>query len=491
VALGDLESLRGLPFRLMIVAGLDERAFPGRDAADDLDLRGRGRRPGDVPASERDRYLFLEALLSARERFVASFVARDPLTLEARQPSPVVLDLLEAAAAAARVPEEALVRAHPLLRWDPRRFAGDHPLLPVQPSVHLEARAELRYRHPPAAEPPPPDPALEPAPPWPGPALRPAVVPMGLHHLEAFLRSPLQGAARFALGLRDEEEDPGDMEEEAAAMAGLHAVPMLREAFWSARAGAGTPDQAYRRGRETFERAGLAPLGLLSGPERERHRRILEAWSAQVPETVPVRFPRLGPAALAPRGLPAEDLGVLTVPVRLGPGLVVELRGALAPQGDLGSGPGSVLLLTDDSATPKAAAHHLVKAWVAHLVLAARAGTALAPRGYLVAGRAPRNGVRSVAFDALDAAGALDLLARLLADLLDHPHDTLLPLEALLELQDPADLPDWLEARAGREHGGYACLRGPVPNPGTFPPADAAAVARRMELLDPFLRALR
>jgi exodeoxyribonuclease V gamma subunit len=44
----------------------------------DFDLMARQMRPGDRSRRDDDRYLFLEALLSARERYYLSWVGRSP-----------------------------------------------------------------------------------------------------------------------------------------------------------------------------------------------------------------------------------------------------------------------------------------------------------------------------------------------------------------------------------------------------------------------------
>src|SRR5439155_2089744 len=100
VAVSTLLPMRALPFRAVFVLGLGEGEFPAANRRDALDLRAAGRRPGDVTPAERDRYLFLETLLSARERLVLSYVGRDERTGEELRPSSVVQELLEVLARA-------------------------------------------------------------------------------------------------------------------------------------------------------------------------------------------------------------------------------------------------------------------------------------------------------------------------------------------------------------------------------------------------------
>jgi exodeoxyribonuclease V gamma subunit len=91
--------MRAIPFRVIFVLGLGHGMFPAAVRRPELDLRQARRAPGDVSPREQDLYLFLETLLSARERLVLSYVARDELTGEPLPPSSVLLELRELLAA--------------------------------------------------------------------------------------------------------------------------------------------------------------------------------------------------------------------------------------------------------------------------------------------------------------------------------------------------------------------------------------------------------
>jgi exodeoxyribonuclease V gamma subunit len=77
VTISALQPMRPIPFRIVYVMGMEEGAFPGRAEASSLDLRLLKRRIGDVSLPERNRYLFLEMLLSVHDRLTISYVARD------------------------------------------------------------------------------------------------------------------------------------------------------------------------------------------------------------------------------------------------------------------------------------------------------------------------------------------------------------------------------------------------------------------------------
>ncbi len=127
-----LKPLRGVPFRVICLLGMQEKAFPRRHAAPDFDQMAHHWRHGDPQPGQEDRYLFLETLLAARERLILSWTGRDPRSNEPLQPSVVIDELREHldrhyCLADGRRPGEAILREHPLQPFSARNFAGDLP----------------------------------------------------------------------------------------------------------------------------------------------------------------------------------------------------------------------------------------------------------------------------------------------------------------------------------------------------------------------------
>ncbi|HVW28491.1 MAG TPA: exodeoxyribonuclease V subunit gamma [Polyangiaceae bacterium] len=87
--------MRSIPFRIVYLLGLSDTAFPRRDRAPAFDLIAQHPEPGDRSSREEDRLLFLEALLSARQRFIVSFVGRAAHDNAELAPSAVVAELLD------------------------------------------------------------------------------------------------------------------------------------------------------------------------------------------------------------------------------------------------------------------------------------------------------------------------------------------------------------------------------------------------------------
>lgn len=87
--------MRSVPFEVVCLIGLNDRDFPRQSPAMAFDLMADDRRPGDRSLREDDRFLFLEALLSARRMFYMSYVGRDIRDNSVKLPSVAVSELLD------------------------------------------------------------------------------------------------------------------------------------------------------------------------------------------------------------------------------------------------------------------------------------------------------------------------------------------------------------------------------------------------------------
>lgn len=92
----NLLPMRSIPFKIVYLIGMNDLDFPRRKPSMGFDLTEWAPRPGDRSVRQDDRYLFLEALLSARSRFVTSYVGYDIQDNSPKPPSVVVDELLDA-----------------------------------------------------------------------------------------------------------------------------------------------------------------------------------------------------------------------------------------------------------------------------------------------------------------------------------------------------------------------------------------------------------
>ena len=90
-----LMPMRAIPFKMVCLLGMNDGEYPRSTHPMDFDLMAspNGYRPGDRSHREDDRYLFLEALLSAREKLYISYIARDVHDKSERMPSVLVSQL--------------------------------------------------------------------------------------------------------------------------------------------------------------------------------------------------------------------------------------------------------------------------------------------------------------------------------------------------------------------------------------------------------------
>lgn len=197
----ELVPMRTIPFRVVCLLGMSDEAFPRSERPPGFDLMARHAALGDRSLREDDRYLFLEAVLAARERLIITYVGRSIRDNRPLPPSVVVSELLEAIEETYEVAPADLRRrievVHPLQAFSPRYFDGeDERLFGFRREACEAARALM-------AAPREPEPFA--ARPLPGPE-PPAEV--ALEELIRFFRNPPEAFGRRILGLALEREDP-------------------------------------------------------------------------------------------------------------------------------------------------------------------------------------------------------------------------------------------------------------------------------------------
>ncbi|MDK4688498.1 exodeoxyribonuclease V subunit gamma [Kingella negevensis] len=87
--------MRSLPFQVICLLGLNDGDFPRNTKAAPFDLIARYPQKGDRARRDDDRYLFLEALMSARSVLYLSYIGKDIRTDEERAPSTLIGELID------------------------------------------------------------------------------------------------------------------------------------------------------------------------------------------------------------------------------------------------------------------------------------------------------------------------------------------------------------------------------------------------------------
>lgn len=126
VTVSSMSSLRGLPYRVVCVIGLDDGAFPTAARALEFDLMAAQPRRGDRQRRLDERNLFLDLLLAARTHLHLSHTGRSVRDNAPLPPSVLVSDLLDVLLPA--IADDPADRAS--LQAARRRLVVEHPLQP-------------------------------------------------------------------------------------------------------------------------------------------------------------------------------------------------------------------------------------------------------------------------------------------------------------------------------------------------------------------------
>ena len=347
-----LMPMRAIPFRLVCLLGMNDGDYPRAQPPLDFDLMGGDYRPGDRSRREDDRYLLLEALLSAREQLYVSWVGRSVRDNSEKPPSVLVGQLRDHLAAGWRLAgdeqdDQALLRAltceHPLQPFNAAYFRPDSELFSYAKewlALHQEEAEETA------------SPGLE--------SLKiEQPIELELDTLQDFLRNPVRQFHRLRLKLYLQETAAPPADDEHFSLDGLQ-IYGLRDALLQAAlaepehavAHQQLEDQAAR-----LQRSGLLPL---SGFGDLHRAALLEPMSALLEARAHLRS--LWPEALSsPVALDVQHNGLQVT------GWLTNLQRNTA---------GELLALrvqvSNVGVAPKNRRwHHLMRPWVSHLMASA------------------------------------------------------------------------------------------------------------------------
>ncbi len=300
VTFATLMPMRAIPFRQVCLLGMNDGDYPRTKVPMDFDLMGKDYRPGDRSRREDDRYLFLEALLSARECLRISWVGRSVNDNTPRPPSVLVGQLrdhlgagwrltgcaLENAKAAEKL-LAALTVAHPLQAFSRAYFPAEGANTPwftyarewrtasAMPADGNGALPELTREE-----------------------------PLSVTELASFLRDPVKAFFQQRLRVYFETDDPTSADQEPFALDGLQKWGLQNELI-TVQADAllrGESRQValdtqlarmHRRGELAAKGFALAMESALKAPMEdlfERYGKALEDWPELVEREAEIRF---------------------------------------------------------------------------------------------------------------------------------------------------------------------------------------------------------
>jgi exodeoxyribonuclease V gamma subunit len=293
VTFASLMPMRAIPFRWIALLGMNDGDYPRSRPPMDFDLMAQEHRPGDRSRREDDRFLFLEALLSAREHLHVSWVGRSIHDNEERPPSVLVAQLRDHLAAgwrlqgckdaakAGRALVDALTVQHRLQPFHPAYFDGSDPRLFTYAS---EWRGSLRAPAVAAA-----NAMLEPLQDQPT---------LTLALLGRFVKNPVRVFFEHRLGVRLGDEDVAAQDQEPFSLDGLENWTLQDELIRVQRAAVdagGSREQALQAQLARMAARGEFPHGafaerIASGLAEPMERlfahytQLLQAWPRVLPD---------------------------------------------------------------------------------------------------------------------------------------------------------------------------------------------------------------
>ena len=171
LTISALEPMRAIPHRVIVLMGLDANAYPRQSKRPGFHLLEQQRRLGDPNPADQDRYVLLEALLSARDHLLVTWSSRDPRSGEELPPATPVRQWLEWLQGQLPCRGSELVISHPANPLDRANFqsSGERPPASCDERL-LKARLLLDQPRQQSGAPQPPRPLAASEPPSAAPA---------------------------------------------------------------------------------------------------------------------------------------------------------------------------------------------------------------------------------------------------------------------------------------------------------------------------------
>jgi exodeoxyribonuclease V gamma subunit len=137
----EMLPMRAVPFKAVCLLGMNDGAFPRTTSIPSFDLIGVEPRPGDRSRRKDDRYLFLEAIISAREYLYICYVGQSVRDGSKLLPSVLVSELIEYLGRRFPSDRDCIVTTHPLQPFSPGYFLAGSELFSYSASNFMAARA--------------------------------------------------------------------------------------------------------------------------------------------------------------------------------------------------------------------------------------------------------------------------------------------------------------------------------------------------------------
>jgi exodeoxyribonuclease V gamma subunit len=214
--------MRSIPFKTICLIGLNNDAYPRQAAPMSFDLIATNPKPGDRSIRNTDRYIFLEAILSAREKLYLSYIGQSIQDNTTIPPSVLVSELLDYINQGFYIERQSindhLLIRHHLQAFSPEYFKHNERLFSYSKENYAAAKSLIKGdKHTPvffADNLPAPDDD-------PGTIDMPAGIPLGIDDLCRFFVNPSKYLLNRRLGIYLDESAPGFDDTEPFLLRGL------------------------------------------------------------------------------------------------------------------------------------------------------------------------------------------------------------------------------------------------------------------------------
>jgi exodeoxyribonuclease V gamma subunit len=339
-----LKPMRSIPAKVICLLGMNDRSFPRTSAQLSFDLMAQEHQLGDRSSREDDRYLFLETLISARQRLYISYVAQSIKDNSEAPPSVLVSELLDYISQGFELPGQDIIKDHTVtkhrLQAFSRAYFGGGRLFSYSRENLQASRVISPERKAPGAF--VSEPLAEPKPEW---------RRLTSRTLADFFCHPARFLAAKRLGIRLPSETTGLEEREPFGVEGLERYKLQEELLELKLGGS-----SITNSQEWVRASGRLPAGITGN-----------ACYAQVRRDVEVFYKRLQPFKPESFQLPSSR------EVAIGDFIVTVNFSRVTPDGLLFYRPATI--------KPK----DLLRAWVEHLLWQA-ANPAAEPTATVVVG---------------------------------------------------------------------------------------------------------
>ncbi|MGA1868920.1 MAG: exodeoxyribonuclease V subunit gamma [bacterium] len=217
-----MHPMRSIPFRIIMLVGMNDGAFPRLEKAKGFDLMAHRPQKGDPSKRDLDRYIFLETLLSARELLYISYVGLSIRDNSQIPPSVVVSELIDTIKRDFMHPHKEIITYitthHYLQAFNPAYFQSEGPLFSYSKDNFqaLKTRMERKGEKRSFISEPLPDPPVE-------------FKTINLEQLARFFKNPAKYFVHHRLGMRIEEFSDPLNEREPFEVEGLARYKITQE----------------------------------------------------------------------------------------------------------------------------------------------------------------------------------------------------------------------------------------------------------------------